>query len=68
MKYKIWNKYPAFNSEEVDFFVNDYLLAVKNMTFMEERKERGKIFITFETNKVTREFVYIVFYKKNQIP
>ena len=53
----------AFNSEEVDFFVNEILLAVKNMTFMEERKERGKIYITFETNKVTREFVYIVFYK-----
>ena len=58
----------AFNSEEVDFFVNDYLLAVKNMTFMEERKERGKIFITFETNKITREFVYIVFYKKTRYP
>jgi uncharacterized membrane protein len=33
------------------------------MTFLEERKERGKIFITLKTDTITRDYIYIIFFK-----
>ena len=55
----------AFNSDYTDFYVAENF-GRTNMTFSDERKERGKIMVTLSTEDVKKEFIYLVFYKKDQ--
>ncbi len=55
----------AFNSENVDFIITESFESRKNMTFMSTGKERGKIFITLDSTELKREYLLIIFYKKN---
>ena len=53
----------SFNGPDVNFYVTDNFNTRSNMTFLEERKERGKIFITLKTDTITRDYIYIIFFK-----
>ena len=57
----------SFNSDYISYYVTDTLNNQrKNVTFNQTKKERGKIMITLSTEKITREYLYLVFYKNER--
>ena len=54
----------AFNSDYVNFYINDvYSYQRNNMTFLEEKYGRGKSIVTIDTSKLNKEIIYLVFFK-----
>ena len=57
----------AFNSEYVDFYISETFnwQRLNTTEFMYTEKARGKIIITLSTERINKEYLYLIFYKRN---
>ena len=54
----------AFNSDNVNFYINGEINYQRNnMTFQEQKYGRGKSMITIDTSKLNKEVIFLVFFK-----
>ena len=55
----------AFNSNNLDFVVSDSETKRSNITFLNNEKNRGKVYVTLQIND-NQELYYLIIYKKSK--